>query len=309
MLRKLKHYLIPSAGNRYEPGLLKTEALSLVLALVVIVELAYLVPTFLIIPSQRFGAAVLPAVLVDLANADRRAEKLSALEPDPLLARAAQLKAEDMARRGYFAHTDPDGRTPWFWLEKVGYKYAYAGENLAVNFFDSADVEQAWMNSPLHRDNILKKQFSKIGIGAARGRLDGYDTVFVVQFFARPSGGVAMVLTPDLSLDQSFQSANQAAAAGLLNLPSSVREAGLVLHLIGSPRALTNIVFAILILLILLVAILILLHRGSRGARKHLLTNALLIMLIIMSVILLNYKIGTSRAEIAVQVEATPRLN
>jgi len=53
-----------------------------------------------------------------------------------LLEQAAQLKANDMAEKGYFAHTSPDGKTPWEWLKDVSYPFLAAGENLAVNFLD-----------------------------------------------------------------------------------------------------------------------------------------------------------------------------
>ena len=62
------------------------------------------------------------------------------------------MKAQDMATLGYFAHVSPDGKTPWYWIEKVGYDYQYAGENLAINFSDSKDVTNAWMASPLHKE-------------------------------------------------------------------------------------------------------------------------------------------------------------
>lgn len=100
-------------------------------------------------------SAVLPAVLVDLANQDRLANGEGALTRSPLLDTAARLKAEDMASTQYFAYTSPTGVTPWHWFSKVGYSFTYAGENLAIDFTESADVEKAWLNSPLHRKNIM----------------------------------------------------------------------------------------------------------------------------------------------------------
>ena len=48
-----------------------------------------------------------------------------------------------------------------------------AGENLAVNFSDSQDVTNAWMNSPEHRANILNGDFTQIGIATAQGTYKG----------------------------------------------------------------------------------------------------------------------------------------
>lgn len=110
-----------------------------------------------------------------------------------LLSAAAQLKANDMAAKGYFAHVSPDGKTPWYWIDKVGYSYDYAGENLAVNFIDSADVSNAWMASPTHRANILNPVFKEVGTATAVGTYKGRNAIFVVQLFGTPTGKVTAV--------------------------------------------------------------------------------------------------------------------
>lgn len=131
-------------------------------------------------------AAVVTATLVDLANNDRKQDSLGTLTINQKLVEAAQAKANDMAQKGYFAHTSPDGRTSWSWFNDAGYAFSFAGENLAVNFADSEDVEQAWMDSPTHRANILNGKFTEIGIATAEGEYKGKKTIFVVQMFGRP---------------------------------------------------------------------------------------------------------------------------
>lgn len=131
-------------------------------------------------------ASVISSVIVDLTNGDRMAHDLSALKVNPVLVAAAQAKADHMAALGYFAHTAPDGTDPWHWFDKAGYEYEYAGENLAIDFSDSAGVERAWMNSPTHRENILNAHFTEIGIATAIGMYQGRMTTFVVQAFASP---------------------------------------------------------------------------------------------------------------------------
>jgi hypothetical protein len=125
-----------------------------------------------------------------------------------------------MAARQYFAHYSPDGTSPWYWFDEVGYVYAHAGENLAVHFSDSGEMVEAWMKSPTHRANIINQQYTEIGIGTARGRYEGFDTVFVVQLFGTPAAPLppppvrveAPVLpppsatVPTLSTDTSAQS-------------------------------------------------------------------------------------------------------
>ena len=125
-------------------------------------ELLFILGVFNIIPCSRFLATVLPGVLVDMTNITRQEANLNVLNPNSLLEQAAQLKAEDMALKGYFSHTSPEGIAPWYWFDKVGYKFAYAGENLAVNFLDSSVLHQTWLNSPSHKANIINSNFSEI---------------------------------------------------------------------------------------------------------------------------------------------------
>jgi hypothetical protein len=112
-------------------------------------------------------------------------QKENTLAINQTLVEAARMKAEDMATKGYFAHTSPDGVTPWYWLDTAGYAYSYAGENLAINFVNSEDVVDAWMNSTGHRANILNKYFSEIGVGVAKGTYEGEEAIFVVQLLGR----------------------------------------------------------------------------------------------------------------------------
>ena len=131
-------------------------------------------------------ATVLVGALSSLTNQERQQNNLAKLIVNPLLSEAAQKKAEDMSKNQYFSHVSPDEKTPWFWLELVGYKYDYAGENLAINFDESEDVTNAWMNSPAHRENILKKSYTEMGSGVATGTYQGRDAVFIVQDYASP---------------------------------------------------------------------------------------------------------------------------
>lgn len=131
-------------------------------------------------------SAIYAAVLVNLTNQNRVAADVSELAVNPVLEKAAQMKADDMAAKSYFSHDTPDGKTPWYWLEQAGYKYSYAGENLAVNFQNSEDVETAWMNSRGHFLNIMNPKFTEIGIATSTGLYKGRVAVFVVQMFGAP---------------------------------------------------------------------------------------------------------------------------
>jgi len=139
-----------------------------------------------IIQKTDLLSAVISRTLVDLANADRSQSKVGTLIVSPTLEQVAQMKANDMAIKSYFAHTSPEGLSPWHWFKLAGYDFVYAGENLAVNFSDSAEVDKAWMNSPRHRENILNTKYTEVGIATANGVYQGRPTTFVVQMFGRP---------------------------------------------------------------------------------------------------------------------------
>ena len=138
-------------------------------------------------PKLNMFAAIYSSEIVDLTNKDRANDTLSTLKQNDLLNAAANLKANDMASKGYFAHTSPEGINPWHWFRLAGYKYVYAGENLAINFSESGDVENAWMNSPTHRANILNSHYTDIGVGMAHGYYQGREVTFVVQEFGSTS--------------------------------------------------------------------------------------------------------------------------
>lgn len=138
--------------------------------------------------NHGLSGLVINSVVVDITNQERSFIGLGELKINEALRKAAQAKAEDMAKKGYFAHQSPDGKTPWYWIDQTGYTYKAAGENLAINFDYSKDVVNAWMNSPTHKANIVKAKYQEIGIGIAEGFYQGRPTVFVVQLFGTPKG-------------------------------------------------------------------------------------------------------------------------
>lgn len=105
------------------------------------------------------------AQIVTLANKERARSGCGALTPNPLLERAAQGHSDDMARRNFFDHTNPDGQGPGDRITATGYSWFTYGENIAMGQPTPESVMQAWMNSPGHRANILNCRFAEIGVG------------------------------------------------------------------------------------------------------------------------------------------------
>lgn len=185
-MRLFKKYLVPNEQNDHNPHLFRDASISVLFSLVVVTFIVAVSGRIMLVGSD-LTALVLPRVLVDYTNEDRTTQNFKELAINPVLERAAQLKANDMAEKGYFAHKSPEGLTPWHWFKEAGYDFSYAGENLAVNFSDSIDVSRAWMASQGHRQNILNKDFREIGIATAEGMYQGRKTIFVVQLFGTPA--------------------------------------------------------------------------------------------------------------------------
>ncbi len=182
----IKDLLIPHAGNDHKPHFFR----EYMLFIVSILAVSLLGASFggsIYVKNTNMTAAVLPAVLVDLTNKDRSSSGQTELVVSPVLEEAARMKAEDMVNNQYFAHHSPTGISPWYWMKESGYSFVYAGENLAIDFTESIDVEDAWMKSPAHKKNIIDPRFTEIGIAAKEGIFQGRKTIFVVQMFGRPA--------------------------------------------------------------------------------------------------------------------------
>lgn len=123
-------------------------------------------------------------IIID-TNKERQALGLSALSENSALDQAAQMKAKNMFEENYWAHFSPSGKDPWGFILGAGYKFSFAGENLARNFYNSDDVVRAWMKSPAHKENIVNPNYEEIGIAVVDGVLNGQKTTLVVQMFGK----------------------------------------------------------------------------------------------------------------------------
>lgn len=182
-LLHLKDHVIPHARNEYQPHVLHHRTLALFSGLLVSVKIAAIIVTAFGTVGPAEAAAITNDNIFQLTNQSRKEYGIGALTMNQQLTQAAQSKANDMLAKGYFAHTSPDGKSPWDFIKASGYKYTTAGENLAVDFTCAECVEEAWMNSPGHKANILNKYFEEIGIGIAQGQFEGHNAIFVVQMF------------------------------------------------------------------------------------------------------------------------------
>lgn len=185
ILPELKTVFWPSAENNFRPVFVALRFLIFYAAVFLALKI-FIFPFYYFFPQSSFFADVVASTLVSLTNEERAERGLPLLAENSLLTQAAQAKADDMLKNGYFNHVSPQGLTPWYWFKQVGYDYAAAGENLAVGFIDSSELEQAWYNSASHRQNLLNPLYSEIGIAVVQGDFQGSSTTLVVQLFGKP---------------------------------------------------------------------------------------------------------------------------
>ncbi|MGW3719738.1 CAP domain-containing protein [Streptomyces sp. NPDC005133] len=108
------------------------------------------------------------AAVLALVNEERAKVGCSPVTASASLASLAQDFSDDMAARGFFSHTDPDGQTPWDRATKAGVT-GLGGENIARGQADAQAVMASWMNSEGHRANILNCDYKTLGVGVHYG--------------------------------------------------------------------------------------------------------------------------------------------
>ncbi|MGW7452774.1 CAP domain-containing protein [Streptomyces sp. NPDC054787] len=118
-----------------------------------------------VVPPAGDGHSAEEAAVVALVNQERTQAGCGPVRANPPLAALAGAFSKDMAVRGFFSHTDPDGNSPWDRAANAGLS-GLGGENIARGQGDAEAVMKAWMNSPGHKANILNCEFRTLGVGA-----------------------------------------------------------------------------------------------------------------------------------------------
>lgn len=177
----LYHHFVPKESNNHRAKILHHTNLLL--------TIIFLLITSFFVQKLKANFPSVLGVKVDistqelllLTNKQRQDNGIAPLSFNEQLSEAAAKKADDMFEYDYWAHTSPTGKTPWFFIKSSGYKYVYAGENLARGFSTAEDVVKAWMASPDHRNNMLSSNYSDVGFAVKLGKLNGEETVLIVE--------------------------------------------------------------------------------------------------------------------------------
>jgi uncharacterized YkwD family protein/spore coat assembly protein SafA len=134
----------------------------------------------LIYPGQKVyipqisGTKSIEEQVISLTNGERQKAGLPALKNNWELSRVARFKSADMRDRNYFSHDSPTYGSPFTMMKNFGISYRTAAENIAAGQRTPDEVVRAWMNSPGHRANILKRDVTEIGVGYVQGGSYGH---------------------------------------------------------------------------------------------------------------------------------------
>lgn len=183
--------LLPKPENDHRPWLLRHGPLSFVSSLLIVAKVLGF-GIIALTPTPAELSTITTNRIVQLTNNERKKVGLSELTVSGLLTQAAAAKGQHMLDEDYFAHISPSGVTPWFWMNKVGYSYQVAGENLAIDFVEAEDVVAAWLASPTHKDNMLHSSYTQTGVGVVSGEFQGGTSTLVVHMFGLPAGAAAL---------------------------------------------------------------------------------------------------------------------
>ncbi len=179
----LHQWFIPHKDTHKKAHLLSWEGLVIYILIFIFLQVSFSIINYTKPGVLGISSNIDQKKLIELTNIERKKMGLSPVTENDALDKAAQLKGENMFAENYWAHFAPSGKTPWDFILGAGYKFTYAGENLAKNFYSSDEVVKAWMNSPTHRDNLLNSKYHDIGIAVVEGNLNGQKTILVVQEF------------------------------------------------------------------------------------------------------------------------------
>jgi len=106
---------------------------------------------------------------VTITNKERLSRALEPLGCNTVANKVARAYSQYMCQKKCFSH-GCDGRDAGARLDKAGFRWQRYAENIAMNYFDPVSVMRGWMNSPGHRNNILKRDVTEIGVGTCQLR-------------------------------------------------------------------------------------------------------------------------------------------
>lgn len=193
-----QNWFLPHQDTHKKAHLISWEGLSVYILIFILLQVVFSIIGYSNPGVLGITSSIDREKLIEFTNIERQKLGLSKVLENQALDKAAQLKAQNMFAENYWAHFAPSGKTPWNFMLGSGYKFTFAGENLAKNFYKSEDVVVAWMASSAHKDNLLNPKYKDMGIAVVDGILNGQQTTLIVQMF-----GTTEMLAANPSVDIS----------------------------------------------------------------------------------------------------------
>lgn len=128
--------------------------------------------------------------ILERMNEVRGGAGLEPLVVDVRLVRAAREHSESMVENDFFGHRGPDGVEPADRVAATGYSWTFVAENLAAGDLTPTQVVAGWLESPLHRDNMLERAAEHVGIAYVEGSVSGQYQTYWTAVFADTDGEV-----------------------------------------------------------------------------------------------------------------------
>jgi uncharacterized protein YkwD len=145
---------------------------------------AVLCAVFMLCVGTSLGQSDEEMEIFRLVNGERAKQRLQPLHWDDRVARVARDHSKQMARGGFFAHQDREGKTV---VDRASDRRLNGWSRIGENLFMCDETEgferfsvRGWLKSPSHRKNMLNREWTTTGIGVFRAR-DG--RIYVTQVF------------------------------------------------------------------------------------------------------------------------------
>jgi len=113
-------------------------------------------------------------------NEYRVSKGLDTLVYNEKLNLASAVHATDLAQAGIISHTGTDGSGHGDRVQRQGYYFSIAGENVATGQKSWDDVFKAWQDSPGHNENLLRDDVTEFGLALVYEPTTTYSTYWAM---------------------------------------------------------------------------------------------------------------------------------
>lgn len=264
---KIHNWFLPHKETHKKAHLISWQGIIIWILLFILLQVSFSIVSFSKPGVLGTTTHITLEEVIELTNKERQKEGLPPLVTNTALENAAKLKAENMFSENYWAHFAPSGKTPWDFILGSGYKFSFAGENLAKNFYTPKEVVSAWMASPTHRENLLNPKYKDIGIAVEDGVLNGQKTTLVIQMF----GTTSTVDTPIIRVAGKNITVERDEYENIPALITSAQTKGVAKPLIDPYQVTKSFGLGIILLIVTLLALdfIILKRRGVFRLSSH----------------------------------------